>query len=207
MLSLLISAIPADRLCGHLQPYLRARTGDSLEWPVRWADTRVLPELMATLTPAENEHLLSPFYLWLTLDREGAPVQWQGAGQASPKPAGFDCWPLDEARFGQLLNAAEADAVLSQIDERRPDLLAGGLPADIHRRVAGQLALATRHHIDKAPDRLHFAMLGLMLTPGFVDAAPMQSALARVAQGADYPSELTRLPAEFWTQHRLGENA
>ena len=52
-----------------------------------------------------------------------------------------------------------------------------------------------------------FAMLGLMLTPGFVDAAPMQSALARVAQGADYPSELTRLPAEFWTQHRLGENA
>jgi hypothetical protein len=207
MLSLVISAIPADQLRIHLQPYLRARTADGLEWPVRWADTRVLPGLLAALTPEEREHLLSPIHLWLTLDREGAPVQWQGAGSASPEPAAFDCWALDEVGFSKLLAAAEADAVLSQIDERRPDLLTDGMPADIHRRVAWQLLLATRHHIDKAPDRLHFAMLGLMLAPGFADAPPMQAALARIAQGADYQTEIAGLPAEFWTHYQQGKSA
>lgn len=207
MLSLIVSAIPANALRVHLQPYLRARTADGLEWPVRWADTRVLPGLLAALTPAEREHLLSPINQWLTLDREGAPVRWQGAGKASPDPVGFDCWPLDEARFSKLLVDAEADAVLSQIDERRPDLLTDGMPADIHRRVARQLLLATRHHIDKAPDRLHFAMLGLIFAPGFVDALPMQAALARIARGADYQAEIAGLPAEFWTQHPQGKTA
>lgn len=207
MLSVLVSTVPADQLRLHLQPYLRARTADGLEWPVRWADTRVLPGLMAALTPDEKEHLLSPIPLWLTLDREGDPIQWQGAGKASPEPAGFDCWPLDEASFSKLIADAEADAVLSQINERRPDLLTDGMPADIHRRVDRQLLLATRHHIDKAPDRLHFAMLGLILAPGFVDVPAMQAALARIAQGADYQTEIAGLPAEFWTHHQQGKTS
>ena len=207
MLSLLVSTIPADQLRGHLQAYLRARTADSLEWPVRWADTRVLPGLMAALKPEKKDHLLSPIPLWLTLDREGEPIQWQGAGKASPEPADFDCWPLDEAGFSKLLATAEADAVLSQIDERRPDLLTDSMPADIHRRVTRQLLLADHHHIDKAPDRLHFAMLGLILVAGFADAPPMQAALAHIAQGAEYQTEIAGLPAEFWTHHLQGKTA
>ena len=130
-----------------------------------------------------------------------------GDGNPKPDAASFDCWPLDEASFGKLLETAEADAVLSQIDEKRPDLLATGIPSELHRQVSRQLALATRHRIDKAPDRLHFSMLGLILAPGFVDAPSMQAALARIAQGADYQTEITGLPAEFWTHHQQGKTA
>ena len=207
MLSVLFSAIPADRLRAHLRPYLRARTDDGLEWPVRWADTRVLPGLIAALEPEERRHLLSPLYAWMAVDRRGEPIIWQGEGDTAPDPADFDCWPLDEARFGKLVGDAEADAVISQIDEKRPDLLTDGMPADIHRRVSSQLALASRHHIDQAPDRLHFAMLGLMLAPEFTDAPSMQAALARIAQGADYQTEIAGLPAEFWTHHPQGKTA
>jgi hypothetical protein len=49
MLSVLCSAVPAEALIAHFRPYLLARTEDSLEWPVRWADTRVLPVLIASL--------------------------------------------------------------------------------------------------------------------------------------------------------------
>lgn len=205
MLSLLFSAIPADSLRAHLQPYLRARTADGLEWPVRWADTRVLPGLMAALLPEQRAHLLSPLYLWLTVDRQGDPIQWQGAGNAAPTPAGFDCWPLDESGFGKLVEDAEADSVLNQIEARRPDLLGHGSPASIHCTVSRQLALASRHGIDQTVDRLHFAMLGLIFAPGFYDAPAMRAALNRIGQGAQYQEQIAQLPEDFWTPFLQGK--
>lgn len=204
MLSLLFSAIPAEPLRAHFQPYLRARTTDGLEWPVRWGDMRVLPGLLAALLPEQREHLLSPLYLWLTVDRQGDPLQWQGGGNTAPTPAGFDCWPLDEAHFGKLVEDAEADAVLNQIETRRPELLSNGSPAHIHHKVSQQLALATRHGIDQTADRLHFAMLGLIFSSGFADAPAMRAALNRIGQGARYQEQLAQLPEDFWAPYSRG---
>ncbi|PKO86145.1 MAG: hypothetical protein CVU18_16440 [Betaproteobacteria bacterium HGW-Betaproteobacteria-12] len=169
MISFLASAVPAERLATHFRPYLLAGTEDSLEWPVRWADTRVLPGLIAALTPEERRHLLSPLYVWMAVSRQGDLIEWRGEGNPQPEPADFDCWPLNEARFGQLVTEAEADAVLSQIDDRRPDLLTNGNPADMHAIIARRLALATQHQIIGAPNRLYFAMLGLIHGPSFIE--------------------------------------
>lgn len=204
MLSMLISALPVDQLKEHFKPYLLARSEDSLEWPVRWADTRTLPGLIGALTEAEREHLLSPLHAWIAVDRQGDMIQWPGAGNPHPAPADFDCWPLDDARFDQLVAGAEADAVLSQIDERRPDLLTREKPADIHAKTARQLALATRHKITGAPDRLHFALLGLIYAPAFVTDPKMQSMLDKVAHGGDYQEQLKHLPPNFWAQYVQG---
>ncbi|MBI2276812.1 MAG: DUF4123 domain-containing protein [Dechloromonas sp.] len=205
MLSMLISAIPAERLRDHFKPYLLARSEDSLEWPVRWADTRTLPGLIGALTDEELRHLFSPLYAWIAVGRQGELIHWQGEGNPHPEAAGFDCWPLDETRFGELLAEAEADAVLSQIDDRRPDLLARDKPADIHARVARQLAIASRHKVSAAPHRLHFAMLGLIYRPTFVDDSLMCAMLAKVEQGSDYQEEIRQLPRTFWMQHEQGK--
>jgi hypothetical protein len=204
MLSILFSAIPSNNLRGHIQPYLLARTEDSMEWPVRWADTRVLPGLIAALTPEERQHLLSPLFVWMMIDRQGELIEWRGDGNPAPDPADFDCWPLDEGRFSQLLVEAEADAVLSQIDERRADLLANGKHAEKHIRVSRQLALATRYKIDRVADRLHFALLGLMHSSSMFEDPLMRSALGKIEQGGDYREQLDRLPEGFWARYQQG---
>lgn len=206
MLSMLISAIPAEQLREHFKPYLVARSEDSLEWPVRWADTRTLPGLIGALTDDQRKHLLSPVYAWIAVDRQGEMIHWQGEGNPHPEPADFDCWPLDEARFGKLLAEAEADAVLSQIDDRRPDLLVSDRPADIHARVARQLAIASRHKVSAAPHRLHFAMLGLIYAPTFAEDPVMRALLQKIEQGYDYQEQIRQLPPTFWKQHEQGKS-
>jgi len=205
MLSMLVSAISAERLREHFRPYLLAQSEDSLEWPVRWADTRTLPGLIGALTDVERRHLFSPLYTWIAVDRQGEMIHWQGEGDPHPEPPDFDCWPLDEARFGELLAEAEADAVLSQIDDRRPDLLVRDKPADIHARVARQLAIASRNKLSAAPHRLHFAMLGLIYAPTFIDDPLMRAMLAKVEQGSDYQEQIRQLPPTFWMQHEQGK--
>lgn len=207
MLSIVASALSANRLSAHFKPYLLARTEDSIEWPVRWADTRVLPSLLAAMTSAVHQHFLSPIDAWFSCNRQGQLVQCSGAGNPAPEPAGFDCWPLDESCFSRLLGDAEADALISQIDDRRPNLLADGKPADIHARVARQLEIATHYHLSVASERLHFAMLGLIYSPEFVDALPMQLLLNEVAKGSDYQAQVRQLPADFWVPYVQGKTS
>lgn len=205
MLSILASALSADRLSAYFKPYLLARTEDSLEWPVRWADTRVLPSLLAAMTLAEHQHFLSPIHAWFSSNRQGQLVQWFGAGNPASELADFECWSVNESCFSRLLGDAEADAVIGQIDDRRPDLLVDGKPADIHVRVARQLEIATHYHLSAASERLHFAMLGLIYSPGFVDALPMQLLLNEVAKGGDYQARIRQLPADFWVPYIQGK--
>lgn len=201
MLSMLLSAIPANELRAHFEPYLLARTKDSMEWPVRWADTRVLPSLIAALTHEERRHLRSPLHVWMSIDRQGEVMEWQGDGNPQPEPADFDCWPLDEARFGKLLDDAEADAVLSELDDTQSDLFAGRSPAETHACAHRHLIIASQHNIAGAGARRHFTMLALSLRGDFIADPFMQAALNRIQQGADYPAEIDALPPTFWEQH------
>ncbi|WP_157651274.1 DUF4123 domain-containing protein, partial [Dechloromonas denitrificans] len=207
MLSIIASALSADALSAHFKPYLFARTEDSLEWPVRWADTRVQASLMAIMAPAVRKHFLSPIHAWLTGNRQGELVQWQGTGDPITEPPGFDCWPLDEPCFGNLLGEAEADAVIGQIYDRRPDLLVEGSPADIHARVVRQLEIATHFHLSGAPQRLHFSMLGLIYTSDFVDPPAMQSLLKKIAKGGDYQEQVSQLLPDFWVPYIQGKTS
>jgi hypothetical protein len=203
MLSVLYSALPAAALKAHFRPWLRARTTDHLEWPVRWADTRILPALLAILTPAERQALLSPLHAWLAVDRQGRAVACRGEGNPAAQAADFDCWPLDDRRFAQLIDGAEADAVLNQIDNFNPGILTRHSPSEAHAAVARQLLLATRYRIEGANDRQHFAQIGLAHAPALADDPRLHDALHSVAQGADYFAQLNTLPAEFWQSYPL----
>jgi hypothetical protein len=200
MLSLLHSALPAATLAAHLRPYLRARTKDSLEWPVRWADTRVLPALIATMTPTERTHLLAPLQAWITTDRQGEIIQWQGQGNPYPEAVDFDCWPLEDSRFANLVDEAEADAVIASLHETQPDLFDAQAPASNHACVKRHLVIATQNAIAGAGARRHFAMLALCLKDDFSTHPALLHLLKRIRAGADYQTEVAALPAEFWEQ-------
>lgn len=200
MFSLLCSAIPAEALIAHFRHYLLARTEDSLEWPVRWADTRVLPTLIAALTPSERNHFMAPIHTWSCLGRTGEMLEWTGNGSPNPAPADFDCWPLDDERFSHLVAEAEADALIRKLHETQPDLFDGWEPALVHASVKKSLALANRYSLEAAGSRQHFAMLALLLNDQFAEHPAMQAALHKSREGADYAAEISALPAEFWQQ-------
>lgn len=200
MLSLLYSAIPAQALAAHFRPYLLARTEDSLEWPVRWGDTRVLPTLLATMTAAEREHFLAPIHDWLCIDRTGEVLNWPGVGSQNPASVDFDCWPLDDARFSHLVEEAEADAVIGALYDTQPDLFDMQEPAANYACVKKHLAIASQNGIEGVGARRHFAMLALMLNDEFTEHPAMQRVLKAIREGADYAAEVAVLPAEFWRQ-------
>lgn len=198
MWSLLISTVPAAQLVHHLRPYLLARTADGLDWPVRWGDTRVLPGLLASLTHAERDHLMAPLRAWLHLDRQGQVQQCKGLGHAEAPSPLWRFWELNDVRFHALVDAGEADHILSRVDDVRPDLLRHDTPARLHRQVRVCLQQADRGALDDAPDRQALAMLGLTLVPDFFEHPAFQKLLQRTRSGHGYADELNALPDEFW---------
>ena len=198
MLSIIASTLDLNALAHHLRPYLIARTEDTLEWPVRWGDTRVLPHLLSALTPAQHDAMLGPMHCWWMAARDGGLSVVQGTARAEAAPADFDKLPLSDEAFSQVVDEAEADAVLTQIEERQPDVLRGLDPAVCHARVQRHLRIADAHGIEAAEARRHFSQLALMLADDFAQHPEMARVLQRTRQGSDYAAEVMALSPVFW---------
>lgn len=198
MLSIIASAIDAESLQQHLLPYLICRTEDTVEWPVRWGDTRISSGLMDSLIPAQREHLLSPLYCWWSPSRQGSELKWRGAGAAFPLAAEFDKLPMDDATFAALVDSSEPDSILSNIYDSQPDVLRAHSPFQAHATVSRHLKVASAHRIEAARARHHFGVLSLILRDEFTKHPAMAAALSRVFSGAEYFDEIRRLPSSFW---------
>lgn len=198
MFSVLLSAWTPEALSAHWQPFLQARTPDGLEWPVRWGDTRVLPHLMAALTPTERAYVMAPLQAFLSVNRSGEIMRWDGPGLTAALAWPDTVWALDDVRFGALVDACEADAVISRIDDQRPDLLKHHTALECHQRVARCLSLADRGNLHAAPDRQALAMIGLNLDTGFMQHPAFERLLNNTRAGAAFAEEVKALPDEFW---------
>ena len=197
MVSIIASPLSIEELALHMRPYLIAITPDTVEWPIRWGDTRVLPELLKTLPETQRDHLLAPVRCWWSAGREGELLRWEGAA-VSPASAGFDKLPLSDENFAALVDAAEADSVLANIYDSQPNLFQADSPAQCHARVARHLELASANGIDAAPARQHFSALALILADDFTQQPDMAELLRQTRQGASYTDEIAALSDEFW---------
>lgn len=198
MLSIVASAVDVHALQRHLKPYLICRTDDTVEWPIRWGDTRVLPGLIDSLTPTQSAHLLAPLYGWWSVSRDGTLSKWHGGGDEAPQPAAFDKLPMPDHAFSALVDCSEADAVLASIYESQPDLLRGVSPLQAHSLVSKNLRLATEHRVDAAAERHHLSVLALLYPRSFADPHPVVEALRKVQRGAAYFDEIAKIPEQFW---------
>jgi hypothetical protein len=203
MLSVLASAVPAEALRAHLRPYLIARTPDTLEWPVRWADTRVLPSFLDAIGETTRRHLLAPLHGWWSTRRDGTLAHWEGGADPASAPAEFDWLPLDDRTFGALVDASEPDAVLSRIFDLQPDVLRQHTPSRCHRLASDHLALATRHGLEAAGARQHFVTLALCLREGFWEHAEMADVLRDVNGGITFEKRIEALSDQFWRNSSL----
>lgn len=205
MLSIIMSALDAKSLRGHLLPFMVCKTEDTIEWPVRWGDTRVLPGLIEALTEPQRMHLLNPIYCWWSVSRTGDAIGWKGSGEARLLTADFDKLPMADASFAALVDLAEPDAMLDAIYNSQPDILSKLNPAESYQSVSRNLRVATNHRIDAATARQHFSVLSLVLRDDFTAHPAMAEALDRVRHGGDYFAEISKLPDSFWGMTSLKE--
>ncbi len=200
MLSIIASALDAEALQRHLLPYMICRTEDTVEWPVRWGDTRILPGVIENLTEPHRTHLLSPIYCWWAANRRGEQLTWPGNGEALPLAAEFDKLPMDDATFASLVDHSEPDAILNSIYDSQPDLLRDIDPLQAYGAVSHHLSVANDHRIESARARHHFSVLAVMLPDDFTKHPEMAEALNRIRSGTEYFAEIDRLSPNFWKE-------
>jgi hypothetical protein len=198
MWSVIASSMDINMLAEHFGRYLVCKTEDSLEWPVRWGDIRVLPELLRSLDSKLIGELMRPIYRWLAASRTGELLIWSDEEIFDRENLQFEKIPLSDTVFKQLVDASEADAILCAVSDTQPELLKCYLPSECYRRVSRQLKIADKFNVEQPRIRQHFATLGLMLHEHLLDAPLIQEILESTSRGFDYITQIEALPDRFW---------
>ncbi|MBU1363218.1 MAG: DUF4123 domain-containing protein [Gammaproteobacteria bacterium] len=119
MLSFIRSKLPASDLCVSWQSLLEVETEDKERYLLRFADTRVLPEL-ASQEKIWNR-LAADATAWWTVERDGElqdlPLPLLPARNDEPLEIDNDC-------LAELLRAGEVDAMADYMGNHFPELLA-----------------------------------------------------------------------------------
>ncbi|MFC5472406.1 DUF4123 domain-containing protein [Paraherbaspirillum soli] len=153
MLSIVASRKNAHQIAADWRQLHFVKTGDSQQFLLRFADTRVLTTLPTLLTTQQWAALSTPLMHWLTADRQGALVAVAvapvGTGAA---PAPFE---LSNQQVAALTDAAEADAVINHLAENMEKIIPQQIaPARFYADIVHTLALAKQYQLEHWPDKL-----------------------------------------------------
>lgn len=202
MISVLLSALDLESLKAHFSAFLQAETEDGQRFVLRFADTRILPVLIATLDQEPLAYLLSPIAHWLTIDRMGKlnrllPLNGELHDTRVTPP--FSVLPLSDNQFSTLLDAAEPDAIIQHLQLIAPEHCSTFAPGCLHRFVDEQLQYATRFGVTGTPDRVAYC-IGAFNTNGKLHENRHAKALfaEKQWQPGDLADALAELPDECW---------
>lgn len=152
MLSVLASEVPLAELVREWHARYWAQTTDGQRLLLRFADTRVLPVLQTTLSPAQWAGLTAPLQQWFYIARTGKPASCALAPEGTVQVSDIELKPR---QLDQLVEAAEPDTLLDYFAEHMPDVLPLDISqAEMHRRASLILELARLHGIESWGDKV-----------------------------------------------------
>ncbi|WP_353328754.1 DUF4123 domain-containing protein [Chitiniphilus shinanonensis] len=123
-LGFIASALAPEALQRHFDHYVDVIIlPERTRYLLRYADTRILPQLLLALDEAQRAELLAPIHTWWYFDREGLLQATSGLDQ--PRIARHEL-ELSEAQFGRLLDSSYPDTLANSLRQMRS--LAGHLP-------------------------------------------------------------------------------
>jgi hypothetical protein len=202
MLSFIAAPVDAAVLAGGLQRLLIARTEDDTRWPLRFADTRVLPILLDELNAPQGDgaRLLAEVAAWWWPGRDGTlggrSFAFRTPGVASSDEDASEL-AVDEAQFARMMNAAQPDAIIAQLHQACPDILNGRLPHENHAHVRAALDLLPPRGFDGAGLQLRWAAIGLGFGQDPRRVAVLTGAVAESATADDLLARIDRIVAEL----------
>ncbi|MCG2577022.1 DUF4123 domain-containing protein [Dechloromonas sp. XY25] len=138
MVSFIASNVALDSLVEALKALLLVKTNDGNRWPLRYADTRILPELLA-LSSEGAFPLSSAIASWWWPDRMGDLKVFVADHCNQEDVAPADHLFFNDAQFGRMLTAAQPDAIIDQLYQACPDILDRWLPHQNFAKVRSAL--------------------------------------------------------------------
>lgn len=154
-------------LCAYLA---QARTHDHRDVHCRFADTRILPLLLAELVPEQLQRVANLIAEWHWLDRFGQVASWSRADVTasisdSTDTAEHMC--LTELQLNSMLRASEADGIFQILLEKTPEVVPHQGRAEFHGKLQRYLGAANDFSVSRPADRLQFVMLCLTCGENF----------------------------------------
>jgi len=136
-----------------------------LELHCRFADTRVLPSLLRTLSPAQARRVGSLIDEWRWFGRTNNIERWGASTNAMARdadsPESMPRIGLSNQQFASILDAGEADLVFSSLVDKTPEVVPKKHRGQFHSVLQTHLDAATRRFVVQPPDRLQFVVLCL----------------------------------------------
>lgn len=177
-LALLHSSLELPDLAECLKRRLDVLLPDAVPALLRYFDTRIIESLLQVLETEQRKKFFGITACWQWLDRAGElrhhPVE-QLPDDSWPSP-----WKLDEKQQNAMIDAAEADAVMQQMQNHGMELCAGRSRASLHALARSCIAQAAQFGIEGIPARTLFSLLALQIGTGFHEQAEWAALLARV---------------------------
>ena len=199
MISFIASRCDATWIVRELKALLVAHTDDGMRWPLRFADTRVLPVFLGELARAESRHVLTTEILaWWWPRRDGQLDAFLNTATSKPAAPTGRQLELSDRQFARMLSAAQPDSVIARLHQACPDILDLYAPHENHRRVSAALEVLTSKGFDSAELQLRWAALALSFRRSLEDIPELAAALADAPSDGDLLARIDQLPDEVW---------
>lgn len=201
MQSFVVTPLNPIELKKRLSALLVVNTPDKQKYVLRFADSRILPLLFATLNTEQQAEIFDYPCTWWTFDRTGSPIELFSAAHiaaTSTEPAA----PLNlsETQFSQLISAAEPDSTIDQLFRIVPDTCRALEPAQLYFKVTDALHHAYRMAIHHAEDKLAYCIAALNINDSLHERDEIKTLISsRQYQPGALAQALGELPDTFWT--------
>ncbi|MFC5574386.1 DUF4123 domain-containing protein [Xenophilus aerolatus] len=201
MLSFFATRCDLGSLQRHFQSFLFTAIDGDLRWMLRLADTRILESLSRVLSPLQIDALFpGDIHVWFPLRRDGqAAVRSIDPTRSDSKGGGP--MAFDAKQFEAMVEAGEADLVVTHLTLSNPRCFDGARPAEIHGFIDEQVRRAHAHGIEDARSLETYCVAALALGARF-DEQP-EFAFA-ITQAVPVPGSLVErfadIPDQTWRQ-------
>ncbi|AMC34083.1 DUF4123 domain-containing protein [Janthinobacterium sp. B9-8] len=199
MLSFIRSACDLAGLKQHLECLLKVYCEDNTEWPLRYADIRILVPLFDVLTVGQKKILLGPIHSWLIPDRFGK-IQNQFGENKNTALWNFEAGVLkmDEKQFAEMIDAAVPDSILATVRDQYSSILLPYTSGEQFKRVEQGVKDAKELQLNGAQEILQIALLQLMAAETTNQSVDYAMFKKRIHDGQELADAINHLPAAFW---------
>lgn len=199
------SASSPQALCADFAWLAQAVVEDDVKVYARFADTRVLPDLLHSMSPSQRARLARHMTEWRYFARGGqvcaiALTETPPPDLAVMTQTGIS---FDQAQTDALIAAAEADAMFALLLSNTPELVPKDDRAAFHARLSDDLERASTYKVTAARDRLQFLVLSLSCGKDFDKSRSLNDTWMHVANGASLTDLMQGWPEYTWADLEL----
>ena len=181
--------------------YLAQATIDG-DLPVycRFADTRVLPRLLAQLSGKQAARVSLDVRSWSWVDHLGNTESWQFSRDVpSCETDGDPHLSLSTLQLHAMLDSSEPDTMFDLLLDNTPELVPAKDRGHFRDRLSRILRSADARSVDKPNDRFQFVILGLGLGEAFCANADLTTTWRAIAaKQTTLVDAMKTWDADFW---------